>query len=669
MNIINRRPPAIRKLELNKRAFMANKKITVPCRPLVIPLMALAIWLAFIFVCAAAAAADSAESIAPADLSRMSLEELTNIEISSVSKRAEPLIDAAASVYVISREDIRRYGATSIPEILRLAPNLQVAKVDSSQYAISARGFNSTTANKLLVLIDGRSVYTPLYSGVFWDVQDTMIEDIERIEVVSGPGGTLWGVNAVNGVINIITKSAGDTKGGLLSAGAGNYEHGGGVRYGGQAGENIAYRVYAKGFERDNTFNPKGGNIDDSWRKGQLGFRLDWGKNNDTLMLQGDAYEGSIDQKILDDKSLSGAHLLARWDKTLAAGSAVQIQAYFDQTRRIYPGTFGEVLNTYDITAQHRFSLGRSHDIVWGGGYRYARDDVSNSDVLAFLPGQRDLALANVFAQDTVTLTEQLKLTLGARLSYNNYTDLEVQPNIRLAWKPNEQVLLWSAISHAVRTPSRLDSDFFIPGNPPFILALAGGLDFQSEKLTAFELGYRMQPTPKSAFSISAFYNIYDELRSLEPVSASSFVIANMMEGDTYGLELWGSYAVSDWWQLKAGYTYLRKHLRLKPGSNDPFGAPLAGNDPQNQFSARSIMNLWHNVDLDLVLRTVDSLPAPAVPGYVTMDGRLGWKFLKNTELSLSGFNLLDNRHPEFGNAPGRSEIDRTFYVKVLWNF
>jgi iron complex outermembrane receptor protein len=664
--IINRRVPEIRKLKMNKTTWVAHKKITVPCRSIVIGSMAFAICLALSPLSATAAASDSSESISSVDLSHMTLEELTNIEISSVSRHSEPLIDAAASVYVITREDIRRYGATNIPEILRLAPNLQVAKVDSSQYAISARGFNSTTANKLLVLIDGRSVYTPLFSGVFWDVQDAMIEDIERIEVVSGPGGTLWGVNAVNGVINIITKSAGDTKGGLLSAGAGNYEQNGGVRYGGKLSENTDYRVYAKGFFRDNTRRANDTSAHDSWKKGQLGFRLDWGKSGDTLVFQGDAYEGSIDQNILDDKSISGAHLLGRWDKTLANGSALQIQGYFDQTRRVYPGTFSEVLNTYDISAQHRFSMGWRHDIVWGGGYRYARDEVSNSAMLAFLPGEKDLTLANVFAQDTVALTERLKLTLGARLSYNNYTDLEIHPNVRIAWKPTERILLWSAISHAARTPSRIDRDFYVPGNPPFLLA--GGPDFNSEKLTAFELGYRMQPTPKSAFSISTFYNIYDELRSLEPASGV-FVIANMMEGDTYGVELWGSYGISDWWQLKAGYTYLQKNLRFKPGSGDILGVQAAGNDPHHQFSARSIMNLWHNIDLDLVLRTVDNLPNPNVPGYVTMDTRLGWKVLKNTELSVSGFNLLDDRHPEFGNVPGRSEIDRTFYVKVLWNF
>ncbi|MGB7541431.1 MAG: TonB-dependent receptor [Burkholderiales bacterium] len=651
---------------MNEAALASNRKTTGRCRP-VIALGSIVVAVCLVLDAAGAAAADAASgSISAVDLSRMTLEELTNIEISSVSKHAERLIDAAASIYVITREDIRRSGATSIPEILRLAPNLQVARVDSSQYAISARGFNSTTANKLLVLIDGRSVYTPLFSGVFWDAQDTMIEDIERIEVISGPGGTLWGANAVNGVINIITRPTQDTTGGLLSTGAGNDERGAGARYGGKLGEDATYRIYAKDFNRDNTVTASGASAQDASKKGQVGFRLDWGKGGDTLMLQGDAYDGSIDQGIFDDKSISGTHFLGRWNSTLTGGSALQVQAYYDQTRRNYPGTFGDVLDTYDMDVQHRFSLGGRHDIVWGGGYRYSRDAVTNSTVLAFLPENRDLTLANVFAQDDIALSERLKLTIGTKLEHNNYTGFENQPNVRLAWKPGDQVLLWSAISRAVRTPSRLDRDLFAPGSAPFVIS--GGPDFKSEKLTAYEIGYRTQSSPKASFSISTFYNVYDELRSVEP-AGGTLVLGNMMEGNTYGVETWGSYDISDWWQLKAGYTYLRKDLRFKPGSGDTSGVQAAGNDPSHQFSVRSIMNLTHNVDLDFALRSVDSLPSPSVPGYVALDGRLGWKISKGTEVSLSGFNLLDERHPEFGAAPARSEIGRTFYVRILWNF
>jgi iron complex outermembrane receptor protein len=619
---------------------------------------------------AGATAADtSAKAASPADLSRMTIEELANIEISSVSKRPEPLSGAAASVYVITREDIRRYGATSIPEILRLAPNLQVARVDSSQYAITARGFNSTTANKLLVLIDGRAVYTPLFSGVFWDVQDTLIEDIERIEVISGPGGTLWGSNAVNGVINIITRNARDTLGGLASIGGGPKERGGAIRYGARLGRDAMYRLYAKGFGRENTENSRGVSARDSWGKGQLGFRMDWAKADDALMLDGAGYDGSIDQRRFNDKSIAGAHLLGRWNRTLPNESAVQVQAYYDLTRRLFPGTFGEVLQTFDMDAQHRFPLGERHEFVWGGGYRLNHDRVDNEPVLAFLPARRNLHLANVFVQDSIALAERLELTLGAKLEYNSYTRFEVQPNARLGWDLRDYGLLWSAISRAVRTPSRIDREFFVPRSAPFLIA--GGPDFKSETLIAYEFGYRVQPVAQASFSISTFYNVYDDLRSVEPTSGGlpPSVLDNKMEGESYGVEMWGNYLVLDWWRVSAGYNYLNKNLRFKRGSRDSTGVRAAGNDPEQQFSARSVMNLPYNLELDAALRWVDRLPNPNVPSYVALDARLGWTVSKSVELSVAGFNLTDRRHAEFGAAPTRSELRRTYYLRLLWNF
>jgi iron complex outermembrane receptor protein len=620
----------------------------------------------FIFGTARVAAETGPDTIAAADLSQMTLEELSNIEISSVSKKPEPLSDAPAAVYVITQEDIRRSGATSIPEILRLAPNLQVARVDASQYAITARGFNSTTANKLLVLIDGRSVYTPLYSGVFWDAQDVMIEDIERIEVISGAGGTLWGANAVNGVINIITRKSGDTQGGLVSAGAGNAENGASARYGGKLGEDASYRIYGKKFNRDNTVMANGSDVADAWHKGQLGFRMDKTGTGDTLTLQGDAYDGAIDQAVYDNKEISGGNLIARWNRELQDGASLQVQTYYDHTRRIYPGTFGEVLDTYDVNVQHGFHWRTKHDFVWGGGYRYSRDAVTNSAALAFLPADKDLTLGNIFAQDDITLAERLKLTAGLRLERNNYTGLENQPNIRLAWKPSDQALLWSSIARAVRTPSRIDREFFVPGSPPYFF-LGGGPDFQSEKLTAYEIGYRVEPSAQASLSISTFYNVYDQLRSIEPAGGTN-VLANMMEGDTYGVETWGSYSISEWWQLKAGYTYLNVDLRFKSGSGDIAGVQAAGNDPRHRFSLRSMMDLEHDLSLDIALRAVSPLPNPGVPGYVALDSNLGWRISRDMELSISGFNLLGNQHPEFGAATARSEIGRTFYAKMSWD-
>jgi iron complex outermembrane receptor protein len=601
------------------------------------------------------------------DLTELSLDELMNVEVTSVSKKAERLSDAATSIFVITQEDIRRSGYTSIPEILRLAPNLQVARVDSSQYAITARGFNSTTANKLLVLIDGRTVYTPLFSGVFWDVQDTLLEDIERIEVISGPGGTLWGSNAVNGVINIITRRSQDTTGGLVSLGAGTKERGAGVRYGAKLGEDTTFRVYGKGFNRDPLTVGNGTGVQDWWNKGQVGFRADWSRGSDALTLQGDGYTGTIAQ-VGDDKSISGANLLGRWNTTLQNGSTLQIQGYFDRTRRVYPGSFSELLDTYDIEAQHRFKLATRHEIVWGGGYRMMHDAVTNSTGLAFLPNVRPLTRINGFIQDSIALQERLTLTLGVKLETNSYSGLEVQPNVRLAWKFRDDALLWSAISRAVRTPSRLDTDLFAPGQAPFLLA--GGPNFKAERLIAYEVGYRMQPTSQISFSISTFYNMYDNLRSIEPGpgGALPFTLTNKMKGYTYGVETWGSYRVFDWWRMSAGYNYIKEKLGFESDSRDSNTA-AHGNDPSHQFSARSAVNVAQNLDWDLGLRVIGALESPDVPNYVALDTRIGWTFMKGAELSLIGYNLLDHNHPEFGSVTNRSEPPRAFYAKFVWSY
>lgn len=604
----------------------------------------------------------------PVDFSHMSIEELADIEISSVSKKKESLSDAAAAIFVITQEDIRRSGYTSIPEVLRLAPNLQVARVDSSQYAITARGFNSTTANKLLVLIDGRTVYTPLFSGVFWDVQDVMLQDVERIEVISGPGGALWGSNAVNGVINIITRSAHATQGALLNAGVGTEERGGAARYGGKLNENTAFRVYAKGFERDGTETANGMDVHDRWHKQQAGFRLDSGGEGDKVTLQGDIYDGEQDQLVNNDKTISGANFLGRWNRALGGDDNLQVQAYFDRTRRDYPGLFREQLDTYDLDIQHRFSWGNDHDIVWGGGYRVMEDSVTNSATLGFLPTHRSLKLANLFLQDSIALSEQLKLTLGAKLEHNSFSGTEAQPSARLAYKINDKSLVWTAVSRAVRTPSRIDTEFFAQSGP---ISLVGNEDFDSEELTAYEIGYRAEPAANLSFSVSTFYNDYDELRSIElsPGGVLPLVIGNKMRGNAYGLEFWGTYRVNDWWRLSAGYNYIKKDLELASDSSDTLSIAGAETDPRFQFSLRSSMNLAPNVELDVSLRTIDGLDVGDVPSYTALDARLGWAVTKKIALSLSGFNLLDREHPEFGNAATRSELKRNVYMEVTWQF
>jgi len=583
-----------------------------------------------------------------------------------VSRRAERLADAPASIYVITNEDIRRSGVTSLPEALRLAPNLQVARSSASGYAISARGFNNTAANKLLVLIDGRSVYTPLFSGVFWDAQDVMLEDIERIEVISGPGATLWGANAVNGVINIITRPAPATQGSLLAADGGNLESGGAFRNGGKTGADGHYRVYGKFFDRDNTERANGTEVRDGWHKGQVGFRADWGGASRGVTLQGDAYTGKLDQAQPGRTRIDGMNLLGRWNQRLAGGSDIRVQAYLDHTERDVPGTFGEKLDIFDVEFQHGIPMGASHRVLWGGGYRYARDRVRNSAALAFLPADKNLDWANVFVQDEFMLSASVELTAGLKLESNDYTGWEPLPNLRLAWKPSADQLLWSALSRAVRAPSRLDRELFAPGNPPFTV-LAGGPNFRSEISNVFELGYRAQPAAAVSYSMTAFYHDHDHLRSMEPAPGGGFVFGNLIEGTTKGVEAWGGYQATKTWRLSGGAMYLDQDLERKPGSLNPTGPSALGNDTSYQWQLRSAMNLTDKHEFDVIVRGVGKLPSPSVPAYTAVDARLGWRARRDMELSLTLQNLLDERHPEFGSAATRSEYERGLFLKLLW--
>jgi len=608
-------------------------------------------------------AAAGAQPMRVADIGDLSIEELSNIKITSVSRHAERLSDAPAAIFVITGEDIRRSGATRLSEALRLAPNLEVARSSASSYAISARGFNNTIANKLLVLIDGRTVYTPLFSGVFWDAQDVMLEDVERIEVISGPGATLWGANAVNGVINVITRRASDTEGAFAYGRAGDLERGVGARYGGAMGSAGAYRVYGRFFDVFNTSRVSGATASDGWSKGQVGFRTDWGTAANGFTLQGDAYRGSLDQAIGDDTSISGNNLLGRWNRDLAGWGQLQVQSYFEHTERDIPGTFAERLNIFDVEFQHGLRAIGAHRLTWGGGYRYGDDRVSNSAVVAFLPANRGLRWANVFAQDEFALEENLRLTLGAKFENNYYTGTEPLPSARLAWKFQPQRLVWGAVSRALRAPSRIDRDFFVTAGPT---QLAGGPDFVSEVVKVFEVGYRDQPLPQATYSISVFHNVYDKLRSVEPVSATTSVLGNKMEGTGNGLEAWGSYQAARNWRLSAGAFFLRQRLNLKPDSGDA-NVSAAGNDPKRQFMLRSSLDLPDSTELDIRVRYVSELPNPKVPAYTAFDMRIAWRLQRELELSVVGQNLLDSSHVEFGNPATASEMARGGYVKLKW--
>ena len=599
------------------------------------------------------------------DLADLSLEQLSNIEVTSVSRRAERLQDAAASIFVITADDIRRSGVSSLPEALRLAPNLQVARVSANSYAISARGFNNAIGNKLLVLIDGRTVYTPLFSGVFWDSQDVMLEDVERIEVISGPGATLWGANAVNGVINVITRPAGETQGTLLAAGGGNQTKGGAARYGGEMSSGGHYRVYGQYFDRANTEHANGTSVFDDWNSGRIGFRADWGGTARGFTMQGDAYRGELDQALPGTQRISGVNLLARWNRQLAENSSVRVQAYYDRTERTQPGAFAEHLDIFDLEFQHALRPAASHNLLWGGGYRYAFDRVDNSAALAFLPADRNLRWANVFVQDEIALAPDLDLTLGVKAESNVYTGVEWLPNARLAWKAAANHLLWGSVSRAARAPSRLDRDLFSPAKPPFLLA--GGPNFQSEVSKVFELGYRSQPMSAVSYSITAFHHIYDRLRSLEPAPGGGLVIDNKIDGTGNGVEAWGSYQATQAWRLSAGLLELRQRLALRSDSLSTQGVAAEGNDPKHQWMLRSSLNLGRAYELDMTVRHVSALPSPLVPAYTAFDARLGWRVSRDLELSLTGQNLFGPAHIEFGNPATASLVERSVFLKALW--
>jgi iron complex outermembrane recepter protein len=611
-------------------------------------------------VCAAfapglCAAVDSQSS----DFAELSLEQLGRIQITTVSRKTESLADAPASVYVITAEAIRRAGVTTLPEALRLAPNLQVARINASQYAISARGFNSSTANKLQVLIDGRIVYTPLYSGVFWDAQDVMLEDIDRIEVISGPASTLWGANAVNGVINIITRSARESTGTLLSAGAGNLEQGMAVRHGDAIGERGAYRVYAKVQNLLHSEYADGAAVSDGFRRAQAGFRVDLADGRNTTTIQGDAYQNAIEQRLLDRQRNSGANLLGRWERSLDGGGSLRVQAYWDHSVRSVPGLFGEKLDTVDVNFQHTLPEEDGQQFIWGGGYRAADDRVDNrSRQFAFLPADRSLHWANFFVQQERQLAPALRLTLGARVEHNNYTGLEFMPNLRLAWKPADSHLLWAALSRSVRAPSRLDTEFFFPARRPFILA--GGPEFESEIAKTAELGYRGQFGDSVSFSITAFNSLYDRLRSLETRPGGVFVLGNELRGRVYGIEAWGSWQVTQSWRLGAGVTGLHESFNAEAATAPP------GNDPDVQWSVTSSWQWAASQEFDLAVRHVGALPNPAVPAYTAVDARYGWRVSRDLAVSLGVTNLFDPRHGEFASsAADPVQVGRAAYLSL----
>jgi iron complex outermembrane receptor protein len=613
-------------------------------------------------------------------LQNLSLEELMNIQVTSVSKRPEKLTEVASAIQVITSEDIRRSGVTTLPEALRLAQNLQVAKVNASQWAISARGFNNVIASKLLVMIDGRAVYTPLYAGVFWDVQNVMLEDVDRIEVISGPGGALWGANAVNGVINIITKSSKQTQGIFAEAGSGNLKPWfANVRYGGKVGSTFNYRIYGTAFKEGSTLlakSPKPDSTDakDEWSIGQAGFRLDWqpGEKN-TITLQSDFYDGYPNPGggVAGGVVAIGGNMLARWTHTISERSDFCIQTYYDNTWRDFRNGFTENLKTYDLDAQYRFQLGNRQEVIWGANVRLMDHKTESLPLFYFDPERKTLHIYSSFIQDKITLIkERLHFTLGCKFEHNAYTGMAYSPSARLAWTLKKTNTIWGSVSRAVRTPSRIEEDFHLLLFANFPV-LEGTPLFEPEMVLAYELGWRLHPVQKFSFAISTFYNDYDDLRSAEPgkvLNTYPITIGNGVKGHAYGVELSGSYQLLKWWSLKGGYTFLEKKLVIEPDSKDLNKGTNESDDPNNQFLIQSMFDFPRGIEAGFVFRYVDVLTNRYVPSYMSLDVQLGWKITKWLQLSVVGQNLLDKEHPEFiPSSPSPRLIARSFYGKVTF--
>lgn len=676
-----------------------------------------------LFFLAALSFATPGDVIANQDLKQMDIETLMKMDVvvTSPAKRQQQLADVASAVFVISEDDIKSSGATSVPELLRMVPGLHVARINTQSWAISARGFNDRYANKLLVLIDGRTVYSPLFSGVEWDEQDVMIEDLQRIEVIRGPGGTLWGSNAVNGVINITTKRAQDTQGSLLTAAAGNQEQVfGSGRYGGQLNEDTFYRLYIKGFSRDALEDENGLLPSNDWNQTQGGGRLDWQSGNDTLTLQSDIYAGTSSKNFtirtnnptpglifgangsptsaafVDTQKFSGdingGNITARWERTLSEDSAFRFQFYYDHAYRNFHNYFKQTRDSYDIDFQHHFSPAPKHLLTWGGGYRRIDDDIKGRPgEVEYDPEQRTVQMWNAFIQEEYTLIDDvLTLTAGSRFEYHDFTGLEIQPSARFLWKPLANHSFWGAVSRTTRTPSRFENDGTLDvlqantGSPPIATSFIGNSDYDSEELIAFELGYRTKLINQISLDITGFYNNYDKLRSFRagpavvetnPAPAHVIIPLNLVNdahAHSYGIELAADWQATDYLKLNLAYTYF--DIDFDTPNNIIMLDSLEANPPNHLLSLSSLIDIRPDLNLNLWFRYSDALgPADNISSFITLDARLAWQATNNLELSLVGQNLLEDTRPEgqlqFNNSPPPVELERSFYIKFLMSF
>ncbi|MGH9687485.1 MAG: TonB-dependent receptor plug domain-containing protein [Candidatus Acidiferrales bacterium] len=655
------------------------------------------------------ALADSSQATTEAQvpLKHLSLEQLGNVEVTSVSKEPEEVWNTPAAIYVLTQDDIGRSGATTIPEVLRLVPGVEVARVTSNGWSVGIRGFGNIFSKSVLVLIDGRSVYTPLFEGVYWDMQNVMLEDVDRIEVIRGPGGTIWGSNAVNGVINIITKNAKDTHGALASVGGGNVDQGMGMfRYGGSVRQNFNYRVYGMGFTRGPEFHPDANEFD-GWRMGQVGFRTDWTHGRrDSFMVEGDVYRGEIgqlnniafyappSQANIDNEALvSGGSLVWTWRRQLRRDSDFHVEAYFDRTNR-QDLQFGETRDTFDIDFVDHFKLPGSQDFIWGVGVRESPSYfIQTQETVNFLPHRQTDSIYSGFIQDEFPIVpNRISVTLGSKLEDNNFSGFEYQPSVRLLWTPSDHQTLWAAVSRAVRTPSRFDQDLqvldLVSPTPPYpvFLRIAGDPNFAAERLFGYEAGYRTLITPRFYLDLDTFFNNYNDVESLgtpsislqaEPPPADPINIvltypwANGLVGNTDGIEISPDWKPTSWWQLKGSYSYLEMHLRDKAGITDSSTAAKdVGSSPHHEVVVQSLFNLPGRFEFDPTYRYVSALPAQSVSSYSTMDLHAGWTYRKQFTISVVGEDLFSPDHFEFGlgvsGAPNVG-IKRSVYASITW--
>lgn len=633
-------------------------------------------------------------------LADYSLEQLMNVsvEVSSAGRKPQRLEDTAAAIHVITRQDIRRSGMTSLPELLRMAPGMQVARIDGGTWAISSRGFNAKNSDNLLVMLDGRVLQTPTFTGVYWDTQDVALEDIDRIEVIRGPGGALWGANAVTGIINIVTLPASATRGGMVSGGAGSHERSGAARFGGRLGETGHFRLYAKDAAQDNFKQASGDDAHDRHDLRNAGFRADWDlPGGNSLTVQGDTYSGGSDHTGTDVSlappystpvgytiDLGGGNLLARWKSALSATDEWAMQFYYDTYNRRY-FNLGERRDTYDLDFQHRFLAGDQHDIVWGAGYRQTRDRMDNTFTVSYTPASRADHVASAFFQDEIALNDEFHLIVGTKLEHNDYTGLELQPNLRLRWKIDEHQTAWMAVSRAVHTPSRTDADSRVvatvmkPGATTFVMRLQGNPAVQSEQVISYEAGYRSRLTERVQMDAAAFYSEHGNLMTIEreanfiegAYTVMPLVFHNRASATTHGLEWGGTWRPTDKWQLKASWSWLKMGIRRDANSTDTSIEGETGRSPQNQFQFHAFHSPADDIDLGASLYYVDSLPGLNVPAYARLDTRIGWRVQPGLELSLTGRNLLDPAHPEFVNTAGprTGEVPRSIFGAATWRF